>query len=143
MAKNKFFRREVVPLGQQVIRMQKEWPNFRPAVKSGVVSWVGQLTPTDMSDTYTVRITYHTPRRPVVEVIAPVLRALPGKPIPHRFPDGDLCLHLNEEWTANLSIAHTIIAWAALWLFFYEAWLVTGEWEGGGHEPKPRKKRNK
>jgi hypothetical protein len=25
-----------------------------------------------------------------------------------------------------------------LWLFFYESWLVTGEWQGGGVRPSPR-----
>jgi hypothetical protein len=33
-------------------------------------------------------------------------------------------------------IAGTIICWTALWLFFYETWLITGEWEGEGEEPQ-------
>ena len=24
--------------------------------------------------------------------------------------------------------------WVSLWLFFYEIWVVTGEWLGGGHD---------
>jgi len=133
--KNKFFRKEVLPLGQQVIRMQREWPEFKSAIKRAKVSWVGRITPTKMSDTYTIRVTYQAPRRPEVEVITPALRPLPGKRIPHTFPGKILCLHLPGQWAANMFIANTIIGWTALWLFFYETWLVTGEWEGGGHEP--------
>lgn len=32
-------------------------------------------------------------------------------------------------------IANTIVPWAVEWLFFYEVWLVTGEWGGGGEWP--------
>jgi hypothetical protein len=29
-------------------------------------------------------------------------------------------------------LADSIVPWASEWLFFYEFWLVTGEWDGGG-----------
>jgi hypothetical protein len=32
-------------------------------------------------------------------------------------------------------IADTIVPWAALWLVFYEYWLATGLWLGGGEHP--------
>src|ERR1700756_1691490 len=99
MAKNEFFRREVLPLEQQVIRMQREWPEFKGAFNRNEVIWTGQITPTKMSDTYTLRIKYKAPDRPVVEVITPALRTLPNKRIPHRFPGGDLCLHKHGQWT--------------------------------------------
>jgi hypothetical protein len=139
--KNKFFRKEILPLGQQLLRMKTAWPEFESAIRKSEVSWIGQLTPTRMSDTYTIRIRYKAPLRPVVEVISPALRSLPNKRIPHRFPLGDLCLHVNGQWAANMFVANTIVGWTALWLIFYEAWLVTGEWEGGGHEPEPGKKK--
>jgi len=104
------------------------------------VSWIGRLTPTEMSDTYTVRVTYTAPLRPVVEVISPELKGRPGERIPHTFPGKKLCLHLHEEWdAANTIIATTVVKWAALWLFFYEAWVITGKWEGGGHEPPTKR----
>ena len=30
-------------------------------------------------------------------------------------------------------ISDTIIPWVADWLLYYELWLATGEWLGGGH----------
>lgn len=140
MAKrNKFFKQQALPLAEQLRQMKIHWPGYTRSMHRSGVSWTGQLTPTGMSDTYTIRVTYTPPRRPVVEVISPVLKERPGKRIKHTFPGNKLCLHLHEEWTANTIIATTVIKWAALWLFFYETWLITGEWEGGGHEPPTKK----
>lgn len=35
-----------------------------------------------------------------------------------------------------MRLADTIVVWASEWLFFYESWLLTGDWLGGGHEPR-------
>jgi hypothetical protein len=130
-------------MAEQLRQMKIHWPGFRRFMHHSRVSWIGQLTPTEMSDTYTIRVTYTVPRRPVVEVMSPVLKARPGERIPHTFPGKKLCLHLHEEWVAaNTIIARTVIKWAALWLFFYEIWLITGKWEGGGHEPSTKKDLN-
>ncbi len=50
----------------------------------------------------------------------------------HRYPDGSLCLYWPDEWgwTARESLAATIVPWTAFWLYYYELWLVTGEWLG-------------
>jgi hypothetical protein len=31
-----------------------------------------------------------------------------------------------------MPLAMTVIPWISEWLYFYELWLVTGEWLGGG-----------
>jgi hypothetical protein len=44
-----------------------------------------------------------------------------------------------REWRSDMTLATSIIPCVSLWLYYYEVWLVTGEWEGGGgisHEPK-------
>jgi hypothetical protein len=141
MAKrNSFFKQQPLPLAEQFRQMKLQWPGFSRSLHRSQVSWTGELTPTEMSDTYTIRVTYTPPRRPVVEVISPELKGRPGERIPHTFPGKKLCLHLHQEWVvANTIIATTVIKWAVLWLFFYETWLVTGTWEGGGHEPRTKK----
>lgn len=137
--RNSFFRAEVLPLGEQLRQMALQWPGFQRTMYRSEVSWVGQLTPTPLSDTYVIRVTYRRPRRPVVEVVSPRLRTRPGEKIPHTFPGERLCLHLHGEWKPNMDIASTIIKWSSFWLFFYEIWLITGRWEGGGHEGSGRK----
>jgi len=37
-----------------------------------------------------------------------------------------------------MSLADTILPWASLWFFYYEIWLATGEWVGGGEHPGDR-----
>ncbi len=37
-----------------------------------------------------------------------------------------------------MTLADTILPWASLWLFYYEVWLATGEWVGGGEHPGER-----
>jgi hypothetical protein len=55
-----------------------------------------------------------------------------GKPIPHRYNDGSLCLFDDEkgEWHPADSMAATILPWTSEWLYFYEIWLATGIWQG-------------
>src|ERR1043166_4910672 len=135
MGKNKFFKTRALTPAQQLYYMQLCWPDFLSSRSGQVLTWTGNLTPTPISSTYKIRLTYDPPVRPQVQVVSPKLQSLPGKKIPHRFADGRLCLHLPVEWNGGRIIAHTILHWTAFWLFFYGVWLLTGEWEGGGHEP--------
>ncbi|AIQ89412.1 protein of unassigned function [Methylobacterium oryzae CBMB20] len=34
-------------------------------------------------------------------------------------------------------LGRTIVPWAILWLWFFEDWLATGEWRGGGVHVSP------
>lgn len=43
------------------------------------------------------------------------------------------------EWTSEMPLAETIIPWASLWLFYFEDWLVTNGWKGGGEHPAIKK----
>ena len=36
-----------------------------------------------------------------------------------------------------MPLDETVVPWAALWLFYFEEWLVSDKWKGGGaHPPK-------
>ncbi|WP_258193290.1 hypothetical protein [Paraburkholderia sp. BL25I1N1] len=37
-----------------------------------------------------------------------------------------------------MKLADTHLAWTVEWLGYFEEWLVTGEWAGGGYHPTPR-----
>lgn len=105
------------------------------------VAWSFDLQPTPFSASYRIIIEYwHAfalpprvwPRSPKIK--------LRGKDSPPHYNfDGTLCLFCPDgphggEWTHDKAIAHTIVPWTSKWLFFYEAWLMTGEWLGGGIE---------
>jgi hypothetical protein len=34
-----------------------------------------------------------------------------------------------------MKISDTIVPWAVLWLYYFEDWLATDEWKGGGKHP--------
>lgn len=103
--------------------------------------WQFPATPSPLSRTYRVRIQYQEQSVPEARVIDPDLQTLAGeRKLPHTYP-GDpprLCLYLpcTGEWSPDLLIAATIVPWTYLWLFFFEEWLLTNEWKGGGEHPE-------
>jgi len=98
----------------------------------------GNLQPTPVSETYKVRIEYAIKNAPKVWVESPKLRRrIEAERIPHTYDDDRPCLYLPSAgyWRSDKKLAQTIIPWLCLWLFYYEAWLVTGDWQGGGAHP--------
>lgn len=128
-----------VPVAAQIRDMQVRHPLLRlTAWRCGEARWSGPIRPTDASATYKVTILYRLGQRPRLFVTAPELQSRPDADIPHRHGDGSLCLHLPDEWDSTMSIAETIVPWAALWLYHYEVWHATGDWLGGGAHPRLR-----
>ncbi len=48
----------------------------------------------------------------------------------------EICLFRYKEFTNSMLLSNTVIPWAIEWLFYYEIWLTTGEWQGGGEHPE-------
>jgi hypothetical protein len=100
--------------------------------------WRGHLRPSPLSKQYEIAIRYSSSKCfPCVFVLNPKLQQFNGQPIPHRYGDGSLCLFRpsKKEWNGTMRISDTILPWASLWLYYYEIWLATGEWLGGGEHP--------
>lgn len=131
--KSDFFKSAALSFGQQIGRMSSLHPEFQASVSRNCVTWTGRIQPSPMSNAYAVDIEYTLQRRPKVHVIHPKLRGRgPEEDIPHTFSDGSVCLHRHEDWTPMMFISDTIVPWLTLWLFYYEVWLATGQWLGGG-----------
>lgn len=110
------------------------------------LTWYCDLQPTPLSRVYSVRIEHRHGRTPRVFVDHPTLTELAqGKPLPHiyREPEVHLCLFMpgSNEWHGGLLISRTIVQWTILWLYFFEDWLATGEWLGGGEHPPPKREK--
>lgn len=118
-------------VAQQVGRMHTMFPWLRCSLKRNEIIWTGTFRPFALSKQYTVQIQSEIGRRPKVRVLAPSIISAPNRN--HTFDDGSLCLHLNEEWSSRFFIADVLVPWLVEWLFFYETWLVTDKWYGGGH----------
>ncbi len=43
-----------------------------------------------------------------------------------------------REWGPHIQIASSVVPWASLWLFYFEEWLVSDDWKGGGEHVSDR-----
>lgn len=124
-----------VSLSNQRKRMELLWPGLVCKRHGSELVWTGPLKPSPSSTEYVIEVSYSVERRPEVRVLSPSLIDPPKLSDVHRYKDGTLCLHLRGEWNPTLFVAEKIISWVSEWLVFYEGWLVTGEWLGGGEHP--------
>lgn len=134
-------RGRVVTMGlrEQRAWMTSEHPQFSCRLikdkRRAVLVCRGAVQPTPINAVYKVRIEYSTGRRPRVWIESPPLRQRsPQEPIPHTYGAGRPCLFF-DEFRGDMRLSQTIVPWLACWLIFYEVWLVTGEWHGGGVHP--------
>ncbi len=97
-------------------------------VRTGL-EFSGSLRPWGGGDAYEVEVWMPDHGAPRVRVLSPALR----RGAPHTYDDdGLLCLYHPKArpWRRTDLAALTVVPWAELWLYFYEAWLETGVWWG-------------
>jgi hypothetical protein len=137
MAKNKYFKIHVLTLAQQVYFMRIAYPAFSCASVRKSATWMGTLQPTALSCSYRLQMRYRPTVAPEIKVLSPELKKYPAhEKLPHFYhSSGLLCLHDSDDWKPALPIAQTIMQWISGWLYFYEVWLFTGSWVGGGTHP--------
>lgn len=107
-------------------------------VKDNVLTSDLYIRSTSESKEYKVRIIYALGSYPKVWLYE--LKDIELQDIPHTYSINkkknrvELCLFYprKNEWKSSDLIADTIIPWISEWLFYYEIWLITGTWEGGG-----------
>lgn len=101
--------------------------------------WEYRVRPTPVSREYSIRITFRRGGTPEVFVLDPDLVTLAGnRPLPHVYHDPlRLCLTLpgTREWSGTMRIDQTFVPWATIWLFYFEEWLNSDDWKGGGEHP--------
>ena len=115
-----------LPIAVQAMFVQQRFPQFKFSWHNGTGVWLGPLQPNTMSVVYTVLIKYKLTAIPKIWVTDPVLEY----DAPHRYKDRSLCLYWPREWhwSSDQKLSVTLIPWAALWLYYYELWMDTGEW---------------
>ena len=134
MARNKFKYSPVQQLGM----LKKKYGGAGRPTHNGF-EWVNEFCPTPISDTYTLRIVYQIGYYPKIYIVnpKPLQLADGARKLPHTYDTQTqrICLFKPDykEWTSSMPIADTIVHWAVLWMFYYESWVGTGKWMGGGH----------
>ncbi|MCK1309870.1 MULTISPECIES: hypothetical protein [unclassified Bradyrhizobium] len=105
------------------------------------LTWTYRVRPTLLSREYEVCITFRPDDSPRVFVVSPSLTELAGgRKLPHVYHDPlRLCLYLpgSGEWEAHMRIDKTFVPWTATWLYYFEEWLESDDWKGGGEHPAP------
>lgn len=141
MANKSFQQQPHYRLIDQQIALMQSYPDASCYIHHGTLTWEGAIRPTALSRFYRVTVTYKIAIRPLVSVTGDELPGLDDPDFPHRFTidrkkkSVNICLHLGHEFDSSQLISECIIPWAAEWLYFYEIWLATGEWCGGGKHP--------
>lgn len=138
MESRKFSNGKALNIGEQVYKMKKLFPDFNCNYGKGRAEWIGFIHPSELCETYKVKVSYHLGKVPKVFVIEPSLKKRDdNSPIPHTYEEDRPCIFMPRigDWTEQKFIADTIIPWASLWLYYYEIWFATGVWVGGGEHP--------
>ncbi len=130
-----------IPLVQQEGALRSYFPGSSIVrSRDTELTWIHTVTPSPVSDYYTIRLHYHRCEGIRMYVLEPEkLKLAKGKLLlPHVYstPRQRLCLYDPEgnEWHPGMYYVKTIIPWAVEWLYHYEIWAGTGEWHGGGKD---------
>lgn len=118
------------------------------SLRSGGLIWRFAMRPTPLSRKYRVRLEYHQGLVPHAFVEDPDLVLLAdGRSIPHVYSQKPtrLCLYLPRkfEWQDWMRLDETFVPWIAVWLFYFEEWLLSNDWKGGGEHPEVRARRRR
>jgi hypothetical protein len=128
-----------------MIALKASFPSEVCTIRKNTLWWRGKIQPTPLSPKYTVLLTYNLCCSPKVWVLGDELQKLDSPDFPHHYSiDVDkkkvnICLYRYSEFSKNKLLTKTIIPWTVEWLYFYEIWLATGEWCGGGEHPHIQK----
>lgn len=125
------------------------WPESSLEFRRGrALRFSFKVAPSTMSRVYRCMLKLYPAKFPELFVLDPDPKILAaGRVLPHTYPHGGvgtkLCLWLPKahEWAAQMRLDESYLPWAAEWLDYFEEWLITDEWSGGGEHPDTKPKR--
>lgn len=119
--------------------MAGHFPEFRCAYSKRRLTCVGDVRPTPVCATYTVKIEYEPGKEPRVFILKPDID-LSAKI--HIYSNGSLCLYhpIETPWKHTDNLHEKIVPWIHEWILFYELFLLEGKWLGkSAPHPMPRR----
>ena len=130
-------------LAQQACMLKQRHPESVCRIRQGSLYFrIDELRSCGRSHRYSLEI-IKDPGRPVkVWLSGDALRKCANlRTIPHIYDSNEakrkvmLCLSY-KDWQPSQAYTDTFIPWAMEWILHFEAWLYTGEWNGGGKHPQ-------
>ncbi len=150
MANSFYPSKKKITLAEQMLALRQSYPGAECfIVGHKKLVWKGALRPSALSNTYPVVLECSIGYKPKVFVSGDGIKKIDEPGFPHIFHRDreknkiELCLCYGDDFTSDMLIAETYIPWAIEWLYYYEIWLVTGEWCGGGIHPISPKDKSK
>lgn len=133
-------RAKSLTMAQQFINLQgNPLSAGHGCLRSDRLTWTYATSPSPLSRDYLIRIEMAPESAPRIFVNDPNVEVLAGgRDLPHVYRNPTrLCLYLpgTREWQPWMRLDQTIVPWTSLWLFYFEDWLDTREWKGGGMHP--------
>ena len=127
-------------LGEQAAGIKRQFPEVPVHIHGHTLTWTGNIIGHPLGRSYTTEIVYRLGSVPQTRVLAPCIVSLAeGRSVPHLYSQAErrLCLYhpSYREWDASKYIGQTIVPWTATWLYFFEEWLYSNDWKGGGEHP--------
>lgn len=137
--------------GEQVNALHRRFPDATWRIVRNKVLGEGLFQPTPLSASYRLLFEYECQGRHKyslkVTLSGENVRGLDRAGFPHHYDIDkarnrvELCLYRGGcQFNNRKLLAETIVPWAIEWLFYYEGWLATGVWHGGGEHPRKRKR---
>jgi hypothetical protein len=119
-------------LARQALALRSIYPDSHIRLSPAELVWRGKVTPSSLSESYSLELKLRQGKQPSVRVDSPALAPDAFGRLPHVWDDGSLCLNTFGQWSERMLLVDTTIAWASEWLFHYEMWKGTGVWLGDG-----------
>lgn len=141
MGNRRYQKGKDITLSNQAIALKASYPSATCTICKNTLLWRGKVRPSPLSREYSVQMTYKLRRTPCVWVFGNELQKLDNPNFPHHYEIDaekqrvEICLYRYKEFSSSKFLSKTIIPWTVEWLYFYEIWLATGEWCGGGEHP--------
>lgn len=139
---NKYYRKPKYSLLQQRVALLSAYKDGECQIDKTSLFWFGKIQPTPLSKEYKIVLSYKLGEPPKVWLLGDELEKLDHKDFPHKYEVDiekkmvRICLYRHREFSAYKLLANTIIPWTVEWLYYYELWLATGGWLGGGEHPR-------
>lgn len=146
MVHKQIWKKKKISLAEQLFALKKAYKESTCFIQGhNTLIWRGQACPSPLSSTYSLEIRYTLGSKPIVTVHGDTIKNIEAPNFPHVFHRDvnsntvTLCLCYGDEFNSSMLISDTYIPWAIEWLYYYEIWLVTEEWCGGGIHPFSKK----
>lgn len=124
-------------LAHQRIDISNRFPGGEAHITRGQLFWKAKVKPTPLSREYNIEMYYRIEKLPKIYIVGDGLSKLDDPNFPHHYwIDQDnkrveICL-FRYDFSSDMLLSKTVVPWAIEWLYYYEIWLYTGVWNGGG-----------